>query len=134
MKNSKDILSTLWVFVTLNYLYCDLIGLMDSSMLKGYLNGNIEGWIINESFLLYAGLLMEVPIAMVLLSKILPRKSNCWANIIAGSIKTTVMIATLFMGSPAKYYLFFAAIEIATTVFIVLYAWRWLWQEVEIAS
>ncbi len=29
IKNKRVILSTLWIFVTLNYLYCDLVGLMD---------------------------------------------------------------------------------------------------------
>lgn len=126
MKNKRDILSTLWIFVTLNYLYCDLIGLMDSGLLNQYLTGNVDGLIISESFLLYAGLLMEVPIAMVLLSKILPKNANCWANIFAGSIKTLVMIATLFLGSATKYYLFFAVIEITTTIFIIGYAYKWL--------
>jgi hypothetical protein len=129
MKKKKDILSTLWVFVTLNYLYCDLIGLMDSRLLKQYLTGNVEGLEINEEFLLYAGILMEIPIAMVLLSKVLRKKANCWANIAAGSIKTIVMILTLFVGSVTSYYLFFATIEIATTVFIIWYAARWLRQK-----
>jgi hypothetical protein len=126
MENKKQLLSTIWIFVTLNYLYCDLIGLMDSSLLKQYLTGNVEGLVINEAFLLYAGILMEIPIAMVLLSKVLSKNSNCWANIIAGSIKTVVMVITLFVGSVTKYYLFFAAIEISTTVFIVWYAIVWL--------
>ncbi len=126
MKNKRDFFSTLWVFVTLNYLYCDLIGLMDATLLNQYLTGTVEGLRINESFLLYAGILMEIPIAMVLLSKILPNNMNFWANILAGSIKTIVMIATLFMGEITKYYLFFAVIEIATTTFIVICALRWL--------
>ena len=50
---------------------------MDSNLLKQYLKGSVEGLIINESFLLYAGILMEIPIAMVLLSKILAKKANC---------------------------------------------------------
>ncbi|WP_430823641.1 DUF6326 family protein [Carboxylicivirga sp. N1Y90] len=28
-KDRKVILSTLWIFVTLNYLYCDVLSLMD---------------------------------------------------------------------------------------------------------
>ncbi len=129
MRNKKEILSTLWIFVTLNYLYCDLIGLMDSNLLKQYLTGKVEGMVINESFLFYAGILMEIPILMVLLTKILPKKANCWFNIIAGFIKTVVMIATLFMGEPTEYYLFFAGIEISTTTFIVIYATKWLKQK-----
>ena len=133
MTNKRDFLSTLWVFVTLNYLYCDLIGLMDSTLLKQYLTGTVEGLIINESFLLYAGIIMEIPIAMVLLSKILTKNINCWANIFAGAIKTIVMIATLFLGPVTMYYLFFAAIEITTTIFIVVYALKWLKQKEEFA-
>ena len=133
MKHKNQLLSTIWIFVTLNYLYCDLIGLMDSTLLKQYLTGNVEGLKINESFLLYAGILMEIPIVMVLLSKILPKKINCWANIIAGAIKTIVMIATLFMGIVTMYYLFFAVIEMATTIFIVVYALKWLKQKEEFA-
>ena len=104
---------------------------MDSTLLKQYLTGTVEGLTINENFLLYAGILMEIPIAMVLLSKILTKNINCWANIFAGSIKTIVMIATLFMGSVTLYYLFFAVIEIATTIFIVVYALKWLKQKEE---
>lgn len=129
MKQQKELLSTLWIFVTLNYLYCDLIGLMDSNLLKQYLQGSVEGMTINESFLLYAGILMEIPIAMVLLSKILPKNANCWANITAASTKTMVMITTLFLGPATSYYLFFAVIEIATTIFIIVYAIRWLKQK-----
>lgn len=132
MEAKKELLFTLWIFVTLNYLYCDLIGLMDSSLLKQYLTGNVEGLIINESFLLYAGILMEVPIVMVLLSRILRKKANCCANIVAGTIKTIAMIATLFVGKVTTYYLFFAVIEITTTLFIVGYAILWLRQKVSI--
>src|SRR5258706_4538425 len=36
-------LSTLWIFVMLNYLYCDIVSLMDSELLKQYLTGNVDG-------------------------------------------------------------------------------------------
>lgn len=124
--NKKDLLSTLWVFVTINYLYCDLIGLMDASLLKQYLTGRVEGMKISREFLLYAGILMEIPIAMILLSKILKDKPNAWANIVASFIKTVVMILTLFVGNATIYYIFFAIIEISTTIFIFIYAIRWL--------
>ncbi|HMQ48969.1 MAG TPA: DUF6326 family protein [Saprospiraceae bacterium] len=121
----RILLSTLWIFVTLNYLYCDVMGLMDPNLLKKFLTGNVDGLIINEPFLLAAAVLMEIPIAMVLLSRILKDKINRWANIIAAFIKTAVMILTLFIGTTTIYYLFYAVIEIATTSFIMWYAWRW---------
>jgi len=125
MTDRRVTLSTLWIFVTLNYLYCDLMGLMDSGLLKQYLIGVVNGMAINQDFLLAAAILMESPTAMILLSRVLSYKSNRLTNIVAGLIKTIVMILTLFVGTPTHYYLFFAVIEITTTTFIVWYAWTW---------
>jgi hypothetical protein len=125
MEKNK-LLSTLWIFVTLNYLYCDVMSLMDSNLLKQYLTGSVNGMSMNENFLLAAAILMEIPIAMILLSRVLKYKANKWANIIAASIMTLVQISTLFAGSPTKYYLFCSIIEIATTAYIALYAFKWI--------
>jgi hypothetical protein len=99
---------------------------MDANLLKQYLTGSVDGLEMTESFLFYAALLMEIPIAMVLLSKVLSYKANAWANIIAGVLKTLAMVATFFVGTATQYYTFFATIEIATSIFIVGYAWKWL--------
>jgi hypothetical protein len=122
----KTLLSILWIFAILNYLYCDIMGIMDVNLLKQYLTGSVGGMEINENFLLAAAILMEIPIAMVLLSRILDYKANRWANIIAGTIMTIVQTATLFAGIPTKYYLFCSLIEIATTVVILRLAWKWI--------
>jgi hypothetical protein len=127
LKQPKERLFSLWIFVMFNYLYCDLMGLMDSSLLRQYLSGNVEGMEINENFLLLAAVIMEIPIAMILLSKWLSPKPNAIANLIASAFKTVVMILTLFAGSATNYYWFCALIEISTTVFIFGYALRWLW-------
>jgi hypothetical protein len=121
----KAILSTLWIFATLNYLYCDVMGLMDANLLKQYFTGIVNGMSMNEDFLLYSAILMEIPIAMVLLSRVLNYKTNRWANIIAGIIMTLVQAATLFAGAPTKYYLFCSIFEIATTIFIIWFALKW---------
>lgn len=124
MNKRRSILSTLWIFVVLNYLYCDVVGLMDSNLLTQYVSGVVEGMEMTESFLLIAGLLMEVSISMLLFAKVLPYKANRWFNIVAGSFTTLVQTATLFTGF-TSYYLFFSIIEIAATAFIVWYAWMW---------
>jgi len=108
-----------------NYLYCDVMTLMDPEVLNQLLTGTVGNIQMTEGFLLAAAVLMEIPIAMVLLSRVLKYKANRWANIIAGTIKTVVMILTMFVGTPTLYYLFFGTIEIACTAFIVWYAWTW---------
>lgn len=124
--NMKTKLSTLWIFVLFNYLYCDILALMDTNLLNQFITGSVGGMEITQEFLLGASVLMEIPTAMILFSRILNFKANRIANIIAGTIMTLVQISTLFFGSaPTNYYIFFSIIEIATTAIIVWYAWKW---------
>ncbi|MCU0435515.1 MAG: DUF6326 family protein [Bacteroidia bacterium] len=126
MKQPKELLFTLWIFVMFNYLYCDVMGLMDSSLLRQYLSGTVGGMPITENFLLLAAIVMEIPIAMILLTRLLAPKANARANLFASAFKTLVMLLTLFAGSATSYYWFCAVIEIATTLFIFGYSLRWL--------
>lgn len=121
----KTLLSTIWIFAVLNYLYCDLLSLMDANALRQYLTGTVNGIQFTEGFLLGAGVLMEVSMAMTLLSRVLPTRANRLANIAAGSFMTIVQIATLLMGDSTLYYWFFSIIEIAATASIVWIAWTW---------
>jgi MFS family permease len=126
MEDRKALLSLLWVFVMFNYLYCDVVTLMDPRLLKQFIAGNVGGMQLNQGFLLGAAILMEIPISMVLLSRVLNYGANRWANIIAGVIMTAVQLSTLFFGSqPTIYYIFFSVIEIVCTALIASYAWKW---------
>ncbi len=116
----KVILSTLWVFAMLNYLYADVFTVIfDSaavqSMVRGMTDGIVLAWAV----------FMEIAIAMVLLSRILRRRVNRWANIAAGTLNTASVAWSLMGGVPRPYYAFYATIEMACTVFIVWYAWTW---------
>lgn len=123
---TKTKLSTLWLFATLSYLYCDVIGLFDPKELKGVLAGQISGIEVTQTFLLAASVLMAIPIAMVLLSRILGYRVNRGANVVAGALMTAVQLGTNFMGTPpTPSYIFFSIIEIAATVAIVWIAWTW---------
>ena len=125
-KDRRLLFSTLWVFATLNYLYCDVVTLMDPSLLRQFMNGNVRGMAVSQGFLLAAGLLVEIPMAMVVLSSLLSLRAARLANVVAGSLMTIVQLGTILAGPPAPYYAFFCAIEIATTAGIALYAWRWM--------
>ncbi|MGB7649650.1 MAG: DUF6326 family protein [Gallionella sp.] len=125
METTKTRLSTLWIFLVLNYAYCDLLGVMDAYMLKQLLTGTVEGIELTQGFLMGASVLMEIPISMVLLSRVLDYRFNRWANIIAGALMTAVQFGTVFIGDATVYYIFFSVIEIAASAFIVWYAWQW---------
>ena len=106
---------TLWIFATLNYIYADVLTLFDKSVTTS----------LSQGALLGAAVLVETAIAMVLLSRVLKYRANRWANIIVGAINTVAVLASLLIATPALYYLFFAIIEIATTLLIIWYAWKW---------
>lgn len=120
--NKRALLSSLWAFASLNYLYCDVVGLMDSTMLNQYLSGTVGGMQMSEGFLLAATILMQVPLSMVFLTNLLDLKIARVANVAAGLFMTAIQTATLFTGKPTSYYLFSSIVEIATTGFIAGYS------------
>ena len=127
IKDRKVILSTLWIFAVLNYLYADVFGGKDPEAVKQLISGTVGSIQMTEGFLLGAAILMETSIAMVLLSRVLKYGANRWANIIVGIINTAAVSLSLFATgiTPTLYYMFFAAIEIPCTLFIIWYAWKW---------
>ena len=123
-------LSTLWIFAVLNYIYADVYTLFFNPVLQpevtrrfaeGYA-GDIQ---ITQEFVLVTAILMESAIAMVLLSRFLPYRANRWANILVGGLHTLFVAWSLLGETPNGFYLMFAAIEVACTLFIVWYAWQW---------
>ena len=76
---------------------------------------------------------MEIPIAMMVASRLLSFRANRPANIIAGTLLTlingflTFVAPLLGWGRPPAFaeYLFFATIETVCTVIIVWQAWSW---------
>lgn len=123
--STPALLSTLWIFASLNYIYCDVVGLMNAEDLRAYLSGSVNGIDMTSGFLLGATALVEIPMLMVLLSRILPHRANRISNIAAGAIMTIVQAASLFVGSSTPAYAFSSVVEIATTAAVVWIAWHW---------
>lgn len=122
MEDMKVKLSTLWVFVMFNMAFADIVGFINPGALKEIMASTN----ITQGFLLVAALLLEIPIAMIILSRLLRYKANRWANIIAGVITILWVIGG---GNTSASYIFFATIEVACMLLIVWYAWKWTEQE-----
>ena len=123
--DKRILLSTLWIFLTVNYIFCDVFTLMYSEELKQILIGKVGDMEITQSFLLTFAVIMEIPMVMIFLSRILKFNINRVLNIIAGIILTIIQTGSLFAGTPSLHYIFFSIIEIATTLFIVWFALKW---------
>jgi hypothetical protein len=128
MRDIKERLSVLWIFALLNYLYADVIALW---ALLGTPPADTPH--LGQRVLAGSAVLMEIPIAMIVASRLLPLRANRLANIIAGSIVTLVNGFLTFippligLGRPPALpeYLFFATLETVCTSIIVWQAWTW---------
>lgn len=132
----KMILSSLWIFALLNYLYADVYTsffnpIFRKEQMQQLASGYMGSMQITQGFVLVTAILMETAIAMVLLSRVLKYRANRWANILAGLFHTVYVAWSMAGDTPTLYYAFFAAIEIACTLFIAWYAWKWHNPEME---
>lgn len=122
----RRVVSALWLFAILNYLYCDVLGSADPEAVRALISdGGPEGVKLTPGTLLAAAVLMTIPMASVLVSRIASFRLARWSSVVAGIVMTLVQVATLFVGTTTMYYAYFSAIEIATTATIVVIAWRW---------
>jgi hypothetical protein len=114
--------SLLWVFVMLNMVYADILSFMSAGTLKDILAGHVGQIAFTPDFLLLAAVLTEVPIAMVVLSLVLPHRAARWANIGAAGFTIAYIWG---MGSASPHYVFIAGIETLACIIIVWQAWKW---------
>ena len=122
--NVKIKLSALWASVMFCYIYGDYFGLYKPGTLQSMLNGQMGPLgPTTQGVLLGTSLLMVVPSVMVFLSLVLPPSINRWANILLGAAYTAVMAITL--PGAWTFYIFLGVVEMALTVAILVYAWRW---------
>lgn len=126
----KVILSTLWVLFILNIIYADVFSLIDVTFsgtdVSAAENGELISSIVTPGMLLLIAIILESGMLMIVLSRLLKRAINRWANIVIAIIQALVLIASLFVGTPKIYYVFFATVELTTLLFIVWYAWSWV--------
>jgi hypothetical protein len=132
----KVALPLLWVFMLLNYLYCDVLSLTDPANLKDVLAGHAAGGSvqITPEFRLASAVLMEIPMVMILLSRVLGHRAARSANVVAAAFMTLVQVGSLGVGTPTSYYLFFSVIEVGTLVLIAVLALRWVDPEPGLAA
>lgn len=115
----RVVLSTLWLFAVLTYLYGDVFTLF-------FMRGAQEiTFAMPMGEVTTFAILMETSVAMVLLARVLPYRSNRWANVIAGIIHTALAAWSLTGSTPAHYTVMFMGPAIACTLFIIWYAWTW---------
>jgi hypothetical protein len=117
-KNRGVVLSTLWVFLVLNFLYADVFNLFFDPAAQ-------EPSDMGIGAIVFFAVLMETSMLMVLLARVLPRAWNRWTNVAAAVLHIGLLSWSLTGSEVTSFYAFFVAIEIATLLFVIGYAGSW---------
>ena len=114
----KAKLSALWIVVMFNMVFADILG-FQMTLMSGNLTPEVQ---VPDWGMLIFAIILQIPILMIFLSRILKRSANRWANTIAAVITTAFVVLG---GSTDIVYIFFAGMEILCMGLIVRYARTW---------
>ena len=120
MKDTKVLISTLWIVVMFFMLTVDILSLYIPGALEEM--GAFAGETPIAQLMLGAAIMMAIPIAMIFLSRVLAHKVNRWINIIASVITIVFVVGG---GSTYPHYIFLGTLEVVCLLAIVWYAWKW---------
>ncbi|MEM9009445.1 MAG: DUF6326 family protein [Cyanobacteria bacterium P01_F01_bin.86] len=122
MLETKAKLSTLWIFFLFNLIFRDIHEFVEPGFIQEIMTGTSNGNPITEHMLLLGGVMIEVPIAMVLFSRLLPYGVNRWTNIVVALLYGALI---MFFGTTDLDDTFHLIMEIAALSFVIWSAWRW---------
>jgi hypothetical protein len=108
-------LSILWVFVMFNMLAADVISFLDGAVLAQLMTGYAGEVRITSTFQLAAAIMIEIPIAMIVVSRFLSPRWTRIANPVAALVTAIFVIAG---GSTSPHYIFFATAEVGALAVI----------------
>jgi hypothetical protein len=117
-KDRRVVLSTVWVFLVLNFIYADIFNLFFDPAAK-------EPSDMGFGAVFFFAVLMETAMLMVILARVLPIAWNRWTNVGASIVQIALLSWSLSAGSVTSFYAFFVALEIATLLFVIGYAASW---------
>lgn len=115
------VFSTLWVVIMFNMLFADVLTLFISENLQELIAGT-TAVDITPGLLGVMAVIIEIPILMVFLSRVLKYRLNRLANIIAGVITILFVVGG---SSFEPHYLIFASVEVICALLIINLAWKW---------
>ncbi len=113
-------LSTLWIIVTLNMAFADILSLYVPGIHEEL--ASFAGNIPIVYLMLFGAVKIQIPIFMIFLSRVLQYKANRIANIVASIITIIFVIGG---GTLLPHYIFIATIEVVVMLAIIWSAWKW---------
>lgn len=116
-------LAALWASVMFCYIYADYFGLYVPGALQRMLAGKMDPLgPTTQGVLLGTSIMLAIPSVMIFLSVALRPAVNRWVNVACGALYTLIILLTMWRW---MFYRFFGVVEVALTLLVVWYAWRW---------
>ena len=117
-------LAGLWVTLMLLYIYCDIYSTFRTGFLSEAMAGKMGPFEVSQATLAIMGALMIPAALMVAVSLFAKAGIVKWVSIIVGILYAFVNIGNL-VGETWVYYWIYGALELALTIFIVVFAAKW---------
>lgn len=115
---TKTLLSTLWIVVMFNMLFADIYSIMVELVNKNTLD--IPGDV--KTIMGIAAIITNIPILMILFSRLLNYKWNRISNIVAAVLTIIYIIGG---GDTAPHYIIAASVESVALLSIIIISVRW---------
>ena len=120
--DTKVLLSTLWIVVMINMAYADILSLHIPGAFDEVAKTSASTGATIHQLMLVGAIMMEIPVAMIILSRVLKYGVNRWVNIVAGIFT----IAYIWGGAaPYPHYIFIATVETLCLLLTIGFAWTW---------
>lgn len=120
--DTRNLLSLLWVVVMINMLKADILSLYIPGAAEEVARTSASTGTPIPILMLGGAIMMELSIAMIVLSRVLPYGVSRWANIVISILSIVFVISG---GVNYPHYIFIASIEVAFLLVIVWKAWNW---------
>jgi hypothetical protein len=116
----RGILSSLWIFFFINHFFMGLHEFANPAFIEQLVGG---GFAVSDSLLLMAAITIELPIIMIVLSRVLPNKINWIVNILVAVF--TIGLEIMNNPNPDLDNVFFLVAELIGFVSIIVISISW---------
>lgn len=127
----KLVLSASWTSMLFVFAYVDIFGFYRADVLEGALDGKVAttSFTVNQTFLTLTLVYVLVPALMVVLSLLLPARTNRALNLGVSLVYALTIIGSA-VGEDWTYYVIGSVVEVVLLGAIARAAWRWPQAEV----
>lgn len=125
--DTRVLLSTLWIVVMINMLKADILSLFIPGSAEEVARTSASTGTPIPQLMLGGAIMMEISIAMIILSRVLKYSVNRWVNILVSLITIAFVVGG---GVSYPHYIFIATVEVICLLLIIGFAWMWRNDEV----